>query len=473
MNIAFMHYHLKTGGVTTVIGHQLSAIRNDCDTLVLTGEPSPENFGVDVRHYPELGYTETIAAPETIEPQKVADRLAQDMHSKWSTGGCDLLHVHNPTLAKNRWFLQILKALQRRGIRLLLQIHDFAEDGRPGAYFSEDYPRDCHYAVLNARDRAILLAAGLRPEGVHQIPNVVRPLPSRPDAAKAETRRVLYPVRAIRRKNIGEALLLSLFFDSGQTLTVTLPPNSPADMPAYTSWKHFCTAKGLPVQFEAGLRYDLADLVHASDYLLTTSITEGFGFSFLEPWTAYKLLGGRKLPDICSDFESNGLRLEHLYTHLVVPLDRGDKEAFRRKWVAAVHRAGRRFGHPIGEKAIECGFGAATAGNCIDFGLLDETQQQQIIARVLAEPHMRRRLYDLNPILEHPVEMAGKQKLVEHNRRVVLAHYNPDGYRDLLLAVYRKVLKRGVRQQIDKASLFAHFLDLERFSLLKWSPYGG
>ena len=37
MRIAFVHYHLKTGGVTTVIKRQVDAIQNTCDVLTITG----------------------------------------------------------------------------------------------------------------------------------------------------------------------------------------------------------------------------------------------------------------------------------------------------------------------------------------------------------------------------------------------------------------------------------------------------
>jgi hypothetical protein len=31
MKIAFLHYHLKTGGVTTCLKQQVAALKNDCD----------------------------------------------------------------------------------------------------------------------------------------------------------------------------------------------------------------------------------------------------------------------------------------------------------------------------------------------------------------------------------------------------------------------------------------------------------
>jgi hypothetical protein len=58
--------------------------------------------------------------------------------------------------------IKILKSLQKRGVNLFLQIHDFAEDGRPFDYFADEYPADCHNGVINQRDYEILLAAGLK-----------------------------------------------------------------------------------------------------------------------------------------------------------------------------------------------------------------------------------------------------------------------------------------------------------------------
>ena len=113
---------------------------------------------------------------------------------------------------------------QNRGIRLFLQIHDFAEDGRPHLYYPGEYPADCHYGVINSRDYKILLNAGLEQKGLHKLFNMVNPFDgTRQD--RGEKNVVLYPVRAIRRKNIGEAILLSLFFKNGATLAITRATN--------------------------------------------------------------------------------------------------------------------------------------------------------------------------------------------------------------------------------------------------------
>ena len=295
MKIVFIHYHLKTGGVTTVLKQQVEAIVNTCEVLVLSGTPSNSSFPCDSVVIPGLGYDKPDGTG--IKPEQVAESIVKAIRSKWKSG-CDLVHVHNPTLAKNKNFLNILNILKNKKIKLFLQIHDFAEDGRPLAYYPDDeYVSDSHYGVINSRDYQVLINAGLRKEGLHKIPNTIKPFTCRQTDDPSKNR-VLYPIRAIRRKNIGEAILLSLFFEQNETLAVTLPPNSPADIQSYEGWKAFTKEKNLNVIFEAGLKHDFSELVMSSKFFITTSITEGFGFSFLEPWTAHKPLLGRKLPDI-------------------------------------------------------------------------------------------------------------------------------------------------------------------------------
>ncbi|MCK4467277.1 MAG: hypothetical protein KAU60_02880, partial [Desulfobacterales bacterium] len=165
MKIVLAHYHLKTGGVTTVLRQQIEAIKNDCEILVLTGELPDSPFPADIKHIPGLAYSGR-SSKKVFTPKKVAESIIKAIHSKWKQG-CDILHVHNPLLAKNKNFLKILQELRKRKIRLFLQIHDFAEDGRPLSYFDEDeYVPDCHYGVIKSRDYNILLKAGLKKKGL-------------------------------------------------------------------------------------------------------------------------------------------------------------------------------------------------------------------------------------------------------------------------------------------------------------------
>ena len=467
MKIAFLHYHLKTGGVTTVIRQQIEAVGKNCVTMVFAGSPPQGQFPANLFIIPELAYSSEYKKP--YDPDEVADKITKAIQSRFN-GPCDVLHVHNPTLAKNKQFLDMVRSLQKRGLNLLLQIHDFAEDGRPLNYFPDEYPSDCHYGVINQRDYDILLDAGLKREGLHRLANAVDPhrLKAQPEL---EDLLVLYPIRAIRRKNIGEAILLSLFFRQGERLVFTLPPNSPADVKSYEGWKAFVRDLKLNVEFDAGLTHDFEALVLAARYLITTSITEGFGFSFLEPWLFAKLLWGRKLPDICRDFEMNGIQLDHLYTRLNVPVDWIGPRRFHRRWTACASKACELFNLPITKAHIERAFDAVTSDGIIDYGLLDESSQKKAVSTLISGKQYAEKLAETNPFLSKPGMVAGKKALIEANSRAIADSYAPALYRRKLLDVYLKASTTQVKHKIDKTALATAFLNLKRFSLLKWGEY--
>jgi len=465
LKIAFIHYHLKTGGVTTVLRQQVESILDTCDLLVLSGDPPESPFLCDVAHIPGLGYD--ISGRNPMDPERVATAIIEAIHLKWNNG-CDLVHVHNPTLKKNANFLKILNLLKERGLKLFLQIHDFAEDGRPLSYFpEEEYIQNCHYGVINSRDYNILLKTGLKKEGLHKIFNTITPFHfNTKDVISKDY--ILYPIRAIRRKNIGEAILLSLFFKKNTPLVITLPPNSPADINSYEDWKTFVIENDLNVIFEAGLTHDFSDLVLSSDFLITTSIAEGFGFSFLEPWTAKKYLWGRKLPDICQDFEQNSIRLHHLYTRLDVPMDWVEKDMLFYTWKSGIQKVSVMFGTTIDDISIKTAYEKATTNDVIDFGLLNEPFQKKIISTVLFSSANRKKLIRLNPFLSTPGSVSNKDELIQNNMEAVLFNYNQLNYREKLLDIYSKVVRDNVCQKIDKKILLSEFIRLNNFSLLKW-----
>lgn len=466
MNIVLIHYHVKPGGVTTVLRDQINALKKDHQLLVLTGDPPPTHFPCDIERIPSLGYCSEF--DDTLDSEGTAVEIFDRIEAKWKSAGSDLLHVHNPILAKNKFFLRILKSLQKRGLNLLLQIHDFAEDGRSHSFFRESYPSNCHYGVINSRDYTVLQKAGLKKSGLHRIHNIVHPIHIGSETGPTP-KHVLYPVRAIRRKNIGEAILLSLFFEKDEPLVVTLPPNSPIDISSYQYWKKVVKEKKLNVEFEAGLHQDFEALVSASRFIITTSISEGFGFSFLEPWTAGKVIWGRKLPEVCSDFENNGIDLNHLYTRLDIPIAWIDIEAFYQQWKTGIQDSARRFKTIFPEKKGMAVFSGLTRGNVIDFGLLNEVFQEKIISRLLRSSQDRRLLIRLNPFLRSPGKVKNTRSLVDRNRSAVRTHYHPGSYLEILENVYRQVVEKRVVHRIDKKKVLSLFMTPRYLSLLKWS----
>lgn len=467
MKIAYLHYHLKTGGVTTVIKQQVSAVKDDCSTLVLSGTAPESEFPADVCVVNGAGYT--ARQEQGIAPSIVADQIINAIYSRWPEG-CDILHVHNPVLKKNKSFLNILKILQEKGIRLFLQIHDFSEDGRPASYFQEEYPIDCHYGVINSRDYDILLHAGLHKDGLHNLFNMVKTLDSvSPSKNKSESY-ILYPVRAIRRKNIGEAILISLFLKNREKLMVTLPPNSDQDIRSHDGWRQFISDNKLDVELEASSRHNFIDLITNAKFILTTSITEGFGFSFSEPWTAGKNLWGRIIPDICADFEKNGVIYSNFYSRLNIPLEWVGKDTFFDKWTSCIRENLVFFGMNENELDLNLTFEKMTTNHCIDFGILNEYFQKKVLVRIITDKNAFSELQRINPFLSDLNPMA-PESIITGNNDAIRKNYSMGKYRNALLRTYEKVMTTNVSHTIDKKKLLSSFINSQELSLLKWGPY--
>ncbi len=463
MKIAFIHYHLKTGGVTTVLKHQVGALQESC--LVLTGDRAGAEWPCPIMEIPGLGYDQADRPCESSDA--VAEAVEKAINRVWP-GGCDILHIHNPLLAKNARFLEIINRLQRMGIPLFLQIHDFAEDGRADCRFEAPYPADCHYGVINSRDKEFLLRAGLKEEGLHLLPNAVSPLTATGGGATVGNR-VLYPVRAIRRKNIGEAILLSLFFKDGQRLAITQPPNSPADYKPYRQWVDWTRMHQLPVDFEAGRQTAFDRLLAEAPFVITTSVAEGFGYAFLEPWTAGLPVLGRRIDGVCRDIEFQGVELEGFYPRIDIPLAWFDTDQLAVRWQNAVLVAARAFNHPMEAETVAAAFEQLTIGESIDFGILDERFQCQVLGTLLENPSRRQTLIELNPWLDALETKLAPPAVIARNRQAVAGRYSINGYGERLRRIHDRVVQRPVRQRIDKAALFSAFFKTDRFSLLRWN----
>ncbi len=469
MKIAFMHYHLKPGGVTTVLNHQVKAVSSFGESLLITGELPGDHIYKDAVTLPGIAY-DTVKS-RAFDPHQVAADILSAINFRWRDG-CDLIHVHNPTLAKNRDFLIILKELQKKGCQLLLQIHDFAEDGRPGMYFSEPYLEDCHYGVINTRDYRYLLSSGLKPEGLHLIPNAIiseSPL----FGGIIEEDFVLYPVRAIRRKNVGEAILTSLFFPEDLALWITLPPNSPVDVESYQFWRDFCTKHNLNVRFGAGLDEELPDMLSSSQFILTTSIMEGFGFVFIEPWQAGKIIQGRYLDEICPDFEALGISFSHLYTNLPIPGKWIDRIEFSEEWLETIQSVSGSYGINFHQNRLQKSYEEMRSREFLDFGLLNEKFQSRILERLITDAKSRKELMTINPFLMNLQEPEISKEMIKSNRDLIRRSFTESAFSSSLLSVYRKVINKPVQQQIDKEILVSRFMHPDRFSLLKWGKFNG
>lgn len=481
--IAMVHYHLRRGGVTRVIQNALAALNPDkVEAVVLSGEASPEDitFSAPVQVVSGLAYDEgqTLSNPDELRRQVEASaRVALGRDP-------DIWHIHNHTLGKNAAWTDAVARMSAAGQALVLQIHDFAEDGRPANYrYLSDrlggdpslsgqlYPQAgrTHYVLLNQRDEKLLCSAGIDEDRVHRLPNAVwtgdGPTGAAPGTSRSGPPLILYPTRAIRRKNIGEFLLWSAVdTDAERRYGITLAPESPREKPIYAQWKSFAASLRLPIAFEMGLAQSFPDLIQSAERLVTTSIAEGFGLAFLEPWLMGRPLAGRTLPEITSEFESAGISLDGLYDRLTVPADWIDEGAVREALGKAMTQAWTAYGREIAPPMIEQAWSQIQCDGRIEFSRLDESQQLKVIEVVHGSVSARTEVAP-NDAIALPID----EQQVRANQEVIRCAFGLDRYRERLMRIYMAVSSSASdeAEPIPAAGVLDQFLSPERFYLLR------
>ncbi|NLJ45220.1 MAG: glycosyltransferase family 4 protein [Treponema sp.] len=470
MKVVVVHYHFKSGGVTSVIRRHLEAcLRAGIEAFLLTGEEPPDSPGVPWETVPGLAYDPPgrRESPDTVLGRGAA--LARDLAAaagRLSGGGPVLYHVHNPTIRKNAALCPALDILARTGARILIQAHDFAEDWRPDMLqHGLPYPAGCRWAVLNGRDYRALRDAGLSEADIDLLPN---PLPSRaasvPPASASRADLVLYPVRGIPRKNLGELLLLSRWLPPDLSAAVTLPPNNPRDRPIHEAWKSLARETGARVFFDAGLSSSLDDLYARTRTVVTTSVKEGFGFSFLEPLARGVPVAGRRLASVLPDFEAAGISYPGLYSALRVPEGLFNREAFETRLYAVLESVSRAVAAALGHRPswlaerMDRVRQAALPPEGPDFGVLDAEAQAEALERVFRDPDAPSSFEARNPFLRSWWEVPppdGSEALEE---------YSPARCGDRLVEAYeRTVASVGSGSTPDRAALLRALLVPEGF----------
>ena len=149
-------------------------------------------------------------------------------------------------------------------------------------------------------------------------------------------------------------------------------------------------------------------LMIASDLCLTTSIREGFGMVFLEPWLLGTPVMGRNIDYVTSDLIESGVRFPLLYEEIMVK----------------------------------------TGNGITDFAKLEMNQQQQIIGRVLQDEAFAEKIRRQNPaLLKLFDEVPGV--VIENNRKVIEEKYSLNNYAHTLYEVYRKMVEHDDRPSAD------------------------
>lgn len=485
LRIAIVHYHLRPGGVTRVIEQAVASLsRKAVRTVVLSGAPLAARVGEDL----DVAVVEGVDYTQGVSENLTAEALVKSLREAALAalgGPPDVWHFHNHSLGKNCVLSRAVHQMAGEGDPLLLQIHDFAEDGRPSNYrdlvrYLADgdgqqlgarlYPqgRHVHYALLNGRDLEFMRAAGVSDACAHYLPNPVS-LYTDNDAAPVagDGELFLYPTRAIRRKNIGEFILWSVLNrGTSHRFAITLAPTSKIDRPFYDRWVAFCRSRGIAVEFESGLRNPSAypAMLKAASAIVTTSIAEGFGLAFLEPWLARRPLVGRDIPEMTREFKKAGLTFPAMYDRLWLPVDWVEEEALRAAIQCGLRELYKTYGKTSGPVEEEKAVAMAVQDGRVDFARLNEAMQEKVIARLMESPSSGSELAPSSLGAEKYTDAA-----LDSNARLTREHFNLEQYAVRLMRIYEAVAGSGRSPADDLAAgrLLDRFLAPERFYLLR------
>ena len=426
--VLICHYHLNPGGVTRIIESQVRSLMLDSvyrDVHVITGhcdDPSVlQDLGANVLINEDLNYLSSDGNDYQEKYTRIRNFFTGLIRKD------DILHFHNLNLGKNPLVTAVLAELAWKGHYVLNHAHDFAEDRPKNLSFMKEileitlkkkadhilYPQLKNYlfATLNSFDRERLISYSVDEERIILLPNpVTGEALLNGDNFKSTRQKVCeqlhinpakilvtYPVRVIRRKNIGELIFLASYFEKEANWLVTQPPRNPLELVPYLSWKKFCIENAIPVIFEAGEKTDFEGLMRSTDFCITTSKQEGFGMAFMEPWLYGKPVIGRNISEVTRDLVSTGVEFPLLYDQLKVE----------------------------------------SHNSIVDFSTLADEEQKQCIVELKQNKAFRTTFTKLNPFLSGMLEPV-KQELVEHNQTILLTEYSLENYARRLENLYQK-----------------------------------
>ncbi|MEM9025583.1 MAG: hypothetical protein AAGB06_01475 [Verrucomicrobiota bacterium] len=485
LKIAVVHYHFKPGGVTRVAQATLTGFRSvapDIQFGFISGPPAYSEESSDALCLDGLGYTDP---GQRIDPESLYFSLigaARDLFG----GLPDVWHIHNHSLGKNKAFAGVVQRLAADGRPILLHIHDFAEDGRPSNYAHiqegleapEDlYPlgEHIHYGLLNGRDFAIMRSAGVPSENIHLLPN---PIPSInqiddsviPDFSQIckRSKLLLYPVRALQRKNFGELALWSALAPEDTWLANTLGPSNPNYRPSFERWIAKAKSWDLPLVFELATQTEASfeQIIARANAMITTSVAEGFGLGFLEPWTFDKAVLGRDLPEITQDFKNNGIHLDHLYPRIDIPVDFLENfEELKAETRLRFSNLRQQYQQTFEDRDIDAILDSWIQDYQIDFGVLSEPIQEQIIDRIVRE-----RPAWAQTLAHTFFEKEISEQHIQENKHRIQNDLNPEKYAHTLLGVYQTLANAKVERvlgHLNPEKILSHFLSPSRFNLLR------
>lgn len=319
------HYHFRPGGVRSVIEAGLPALAaaGGFDTaLMAAGEAADDAWRewMESRLYPcRVRWLVEPAFGYWSEQDGAVEEAVTRIRGQLPALTSGVLWAHNLSVGRNWLMAREVSALPESAA-VWLHHHDWWWDGRwerwpeleglgmgslecAAACSLPAGPQFRHFSVNAAEARRLTEWSGLP---VHFLPNPFVPQDAGPremDAAREFLRSAaagspvwLYPCRALRRKNIAEALLVLRWVLPEAMLVTTGGASSGAERAA---WESLCLAAqqhAWPLVPEVCRRGDAPPvnaLLAAADGVIATSLKEGFGLVWQEAAAAARPLLAR------------------------------------------------------------------------------------------------------------------------------------------------------------------------------------
>ena len=476
--IVILHCHFERGGVTQVVENHVRALREtgQFERIVLVSGERKSGLSEETLNTVEwINLDGFDYDPDGLSDGDLASRQQRMLHElKTQFAYHDLvvddalLHWHNHSLGKNTAAPGVIRSLAGEGWSILLQVHDFAEDNRPenyerlisamGAENKQQvdhylYPlhERIHYATLTTSDSLILEALGVDRERIDCLPNSVA-VPQGLSLAKEEARHKvldamklpadarwsLYPVRGIRRKNIGELLLLARWGGSNRYMGLTLKPVTRMEQRSYERWKCVAAEVSTRTIFDAGESSGLSFLQNllAADFVVSTSVAEGFGMAFLEPWLLGRGVIARRLNTVTDDFERGGVDLSSFYDSIPIPGNKSWMNECEREIRDAQKKAWNHLPEAFQPKMLASYDDTAET---IDFARLIPQRQIEVLKRMVADRGFENAAREFSESLVTCMEKGVSDSVLLANADAVRELYGPARIGDSLVRIYQQL----------------------------------
>ncbi len=511
--ITIFHYHLLPGGVTDVVTASAISFMNYSDEIssikIVSGRddnlknilekikksiPADRKEDISYEVMPEIDYFEHISNEETSETIKDA------LYSKFASKDC-IWWIHNYHLGKNPLFTKAVLEIAGDGKqKTIFHIHDFPECSRYGMLklLKEHIHTDLYiekenirYVLINKRDFDYMEKGGINRNLLYLLENPIKTINHNVENKKkvisiltnnlgsgfkgwiSDKPYILYPVRAIRRKNIVEAGFLSLL--TGNNLIVTLPGVSKREKSYSWECEKLFRTGTIPGMFGIGYdidKYDVSfnDLISASSLIISSSIQEGFGYLYLNSMNWGKPLIARDL-DILKNFKSSFNNYPSLfYNTILVNLSQDTREALYKNYSKKINHLDEHITKEDSNVLLD-EFDRLLSDNPIDFSYLSFDVQRSVLEHIKMDNQYKNECIKLNePIIEKIDAFINLDTKPNHS--ILKENWSYESYgekSDFLINSFKDLMNinnKNIKESTISGNLQAYFTDKQYLRLL-------